>query len=282
MDPSLFLEHLSDTDLAVLARLGGHVSVDDLLARLRSEPSSLEEILGGPSLVAALSGPDEREWLVHASPFLVFAAFTWRLAADLEGTPFVNEWIGPGRRVPMFEVGGLRDFLRSPANRLFLAELLASYTHVSSGSVWTRTRRGWRRRRFSDLDPMRLLELVETVQEQERPPLYRRLGDATLFLTGVFPDYAGRRFLPPIAWQRLRRAVPGADQPGLVGPESASEPVWLLEELGRRSYRMASEDPTDLLAGVAERFRDARRTLNVLTDRYLFPVREEWFQMGSE
>jgi hypothetical protein len=182
----------------------------------------------------------------------------------------------------MFEVGGLRDFLRSPANRLFLAELLASYTHVSSGSVWTRTRRGWRRRRFSDLDPMRLLELVETVQEQERPPLYRRLGDATLFLTGVFPDYAGRRFLPPIAWQRLRRAVPGADQPGLVGPESASEPVWLLEELGRRSYRMASEDPTDLLAGVAERFRDARRTLNVLTDRYLFPVRDEWFQMGSE
>jgi hypothetical protein len=220
--------------------------------------------------------------LVHASPFLVFAAFIWRLAADLEGTPFVNEWIGPGRRVPMFEVGGLRDFLRSPANRLFLAELLASYTHVSSGSVWTRTRRGWRRRRFSDLDPMRLLELVETVQEQERPPLYRRLGDATLFLTGVFPDYAGRRFLPPIAWQRLRRAVPGADQPGLVGPESASEPVWLLEELGRRSYRMASEDPTDLLAGVAERFRDARRTLNVLTDRYLFPVRDEWFQMGSE
>lgn len=282
MDPSLFLEHLSDNDLAVLARLAGYPSIDDLLARLRSDPSALDTILSAPSLVAALSGPDERDWLVHSSPFLVFSAFVWRLAVDLDDTPFVNEWIGPGRRVPMFEVGGLREFLRPPTNRLFLAQLLASYTHVSSGSVWTRTARGWRRRRFSDLDPMRLLELVEAVRESERPPLYRRLGDATLFLTGVFPDYAGRRFLPPIAWQRLRRAVPGADQPGLVGPESASEPVWLLEELGRRSYRMASQAPTDLLAGVAESFRDARRTLNILTDRYLFPVRDEWFPVGGD
>jgi hypothetical protein len=169
-------------------------------------------------------------------------------------------------------------------HRFFLAELLSSYTHVASGSVWMRTPRGWRRRRFSELDPLRLVELLENASDEERALLYRRLGDLTLFLTGVFPDYAGKRFLPPIAWNRLKRAVPGADEPGLTGPESAGEPVWLLEELGRRSYRLAADAALrpgpggrDVLVDMSVGFRDARRSLNVLTDRYLFPMRDQWF-----
>lgn len=287
MDASAVLEHLSDSDLNFLARAGGLRSSEDVILYLRTEPGGLDRLLREPALATALLAGGEQEMLLHASPFLVFAAFTWRLSADLKTAPFVNEWIGPGRRVPMFEVAGLRDFLREPRHRLFLAELLSSYTHVASGSVWTRTPRGWRRRRFSELDPFRLVELLETAPDGERASLYRRLGDLTLFLTGVFPDYAGKRFLPPVAWNRLKRAVPGADEPGLVGPESAAEPVWLLEELGRRSYRLAAdaalwpgEGGRDLLTGVSEGFRDARRSLNVLTDRYLFPIRDHWFPAG--
>jgi len=32
-----------------------------------------------------------------------------------------------------------------------------------------------------------------------------------------------------------------------------------------------------VLATIAEHFSDARRILNVVTDRYLFPLREQWF-----
>ena len=52
-------------------------------------------------------------------------------------------------------------------SRFFFVELLASYTHVVSGSTWTATRRGWRRRRFSELDPVQLAGLLGVVDLQE-------------------------------------------------------------------------------------------------------------------
>ncbi len=64
----------------------------------------------------------------------------------------------------------------------------------------------------------------------------------------------------------------------------------LLEFLGPRFYRCAvacvrayGEPSTGGLAVVneiSERFDDARRILNTVTDQYLFPLRERWFGMG--
>jgi hypothetical protein len=53
--------------------------------------------------------------------------------------------------------------------------------------------------------------------------------------------------------------------------------------LGGRWYRLAprlSPAPSgsvEVLAAIAEHFTDARRILNVVTDTYLFPLRELWF-----
>jgi hypothetical protein len=107
----------------------------------------------------------------------------------------------------VFEVEPLREFLAAPLRRLFLADLLASYTHVVSGALWVKSRRSWRHRRFSELDPAQFAELILSVPPGERLVLYRRLGDLALFLTGVFPDYVERRTLTPIAVERLRRAL---------------------------------------------------------------------------
>lgn len=283
MDASLYIEHFSDADIAFLAGTAGVASVDDLRRLLHANPEILEALL--PDLYGSLFGADA---LLRVSPFLIFAAVVHRAARDLESVHFVQEWIGPGTRVPMFEVDNLRSFVNAPVRRFFLAEVLASYTRVASGTVWTQTPRGWRRRRYSDLDPLRLVELIDSAPEREQGILYRRLGDLTLFLTGVFPDYAGRRFLPPIAGQRLRRAVPDVQLPETRGLGSGSEPVWLLEELGRRSYRMAWQATegwggrkVDLLADVADSFGDARRMLNFLTDQYLFRHREQWFPLAE-
>jgi hypothetical protein len=271
----LYLEHLTDTDLNVLA-----ASADT--PALRTDPQQIEGLLDSPALFRSLFGVPGRDPLLQGSPFLLFAVLVHRAARDLKQASFVEEWVGPRQRVPVFDVGDLRDFGADPFRRFFLAELLSSYTHVASGSVMVQTRRGWRRRRFSELDPLRLVELAELLPEAERPSVYRRLGDLSLFLTGVFPDYAAERLVIERERRQLERALTAAERE----QGERRDGVWLLERLGRRAYRIAqrASDRSTAMAGVlgevSENFAAARRMLNFLTDRYLFPLRQRWFGVG--
>ena len=288
---SRYLEHLSDADLGLLAGLrpgqGPHAVAD-----LHANPASVEGLLSDPAAFdAVFAGQDRDEPFLQASPFLVSALAVHRCSAELRQAAFVPEWLGPRQRVAVFDVAELRSFLDDPSRRLFLAELLASYTHVTSGSVLVQTRRGWRRRRFSELDPLRLASLLDVVPDAERVGVYRRLGDLVLFLTGVFPDHTATRALGPVAEARLLRTA------GLGGAEEAAtadrlhaEPnaislsgtVGLLEALGRRWYRLAATTaplPTaavSVVDQVAGRFDHARRILNLVTERHLFPFRDRW------
>lgn len=222
-----------------------------------------------------------------ASPLRTFGALIARTADDLSALTFVAEWVGPSERVPVFDVASLRDFAGDTDRRIFLAELLASYTHVASGRIWSRTSRGWRKRRYSELDPLWLAELIEAVPDAQRGAVLRRLGDLALFLAGVFPDHVGRHPLEPRHLARITRAIEAHDGPIGVPPVAAGAfregGVRVLEWLGRVCYRLAERrtvgDP-DVLPDVAERIVDGRRFLNLLTDRYLFPLRERWFPLA--
>lgn len=280
MGAAAYLERFSDRDLAFLARAAEGERVD----RLRAEPARIDALLGRSETFEALFGSPEAEPFLLGSPFLVFSVLLARTAAELEGASFIREWVGPRRRVAVFDTEDLRKFVGDAARRLFLAELLASYTHVVSGSMLVRTRRGWSRRRFSELDPVRLAELAEVVPGPQRLAVYRRMGDAALFLTGVFPDHVADRLFRPVQIDRLARLVEEwHEEPGeLAGG------LGLLERLGRQSYRRVAEairEPGVALAGVlgevSERFRQARRVLNVLTDRFLFARRERWFGLDA-
>ena len=270
---SLYLEHLSDSDLALLSRVG------DSHREVRRDPEQLEALIDNPVTFRTLFTAPGRDPLLRGSPFLLFAVLIHRVVRDLGQASFVEEWVGPRQRVPVFDTGSLRDFGADPLRRLFLAQLLASYTKVASGSTLVKTNRGWRRRRFSELDPMRLIELAEMVPEADRPSVYRRLGDLSLFLTGIFPDYAGERLVAERERRHLERALGTADRERSERQDS----VWLLEQLGRRAYRIAQHGAdrraamTRVLAEVSENFASARRVLNFLTDRYLFPMRRQWF-----
>jgi hypothetical protein len=126
---------------------------------------------------------------------------------------------------------------------------------------------------------MRLIELAELVPVAERPSVYRRLGDLTLFLTGVFPDYAAERLVAERERRGLERALSRAEREQAEGRDG----IWLLEQLGRRAYRIARQGAdrsaplAGVLADVTENFAVARRLLNFLTDRYLYPMRRQWF-----
>lgn len=275
-----WLDHLTDSDRQLLRQIAPAAGAGPAAL---AEPAALARVLSHPATFDVVFGKTRPEEPPPASPFLVFAVVVHRGWAELRGARHVDEWVGPRQRLPVLGGDDLRGFLGSDARRFFLAELLASYTRVASGSTWVQTRRGWRRRRFSELDPVRLASLLEVVPAAERPGVYRRLGDLALFLTGVFPDHTELAGLGPGARGRLLRiagmttARPGpADLP--------TDAVALLERLGERWYRVAVRTvPAPLtgsmqvVADVAGRFGLARRSLNYLTDRYLFARRGGFF-----
>jgi hypothetical protein len=279
---NVYLEHLSDGDLTFLRQVledstGEHVSMEALVR----SPDRIESALEDPRLSQRLfEGAENGDVLVHVSLFLVFAAMIHRTAADLSDAVSVSEWLGPHERLPVFDVEGLRSFLAAPERRLFLAELLASYTRVLSGAVRYRAHDRWVRRRVSELDLMGMIELTMLLPEAERPWLYRRLGDLALFLSGVFPDHVATH--PPFSTVDARRlmAVFGDEQ-----GEPVEGVVPFLEQLGRRWYRHALRTSPVItaslrvLADVAREIQPARRVLNVVTERYILPTRGRWFPL---
>jgi hypothetical protein len=123
--------------------------------------------------------------------------------------------------------------------------------------------------------------LLDTVPEAERAGAYRRLGDVALFLTGVFPDYAVAHALGPVSAAQLLRA---AQVPARQHDQLAEAPaIDLFEHLGAQWYRAAwglapaRTARLAVVAEVAERFRQARRVLNHIADRCLFPQGNPWF-----
>jgi hypothetical protein len=236
---------------------------------LLGRPEVFDAIFGERALVSG------RPLLV--SPFLVFAVAVHRAGRDLASMRHVTERIGLRQRVPVFDAPQLAGFLDSHARRLFLAELLASFTRNAAGRYRVHTDRGWRWRRFNELDPVRLAGLLQTAAAAERPGVYRRLGDTALFLAGVFPEYTQDRALSPLDATRLVRMA-GLDIDGDPERLAATPPMELFERLGAQWYHNAWRTARyrtrhlAVVADVAQQFHQARRVLNHITDRYLFPL----------
>jgi hypothetical protein len=291
-----YAEYLTAADLRLLSSAAG-VS-DRAMAGLADDPDFLERLLASPQVFQAVFGAADE--MVLASPFLAFGVAVQRAVADLGAMDYLPERSGLRQRIPVFDTPQLRDFLGSAQRRLFLAELLASFTRVSSGryrvpSNWggrsgsggsggsgasggrTRTRT----RRFSELDPVRMAGLLDVATAQTRPGIYRRLGDVSLFLAGVFPDYSAAHALGPVDVSRLLRSarVPADERDRLA----TAPALDLLEYLGTRWYRAAlATAPVrtarlDVIGEVAGQFHQARRVLNHLADRYLFGAAGQWF-----
>ncbi len=273
-----YAEYLTAADLRLLCDAAG--LSDRAIAAAAGDPALLEGLLADPRVFEAVFGA--RDEVVFVSPFLAFGVAVHRAVADLAGMDYLPERSGARQRIPVFDTPQLRDFLGSAQRRLFLAELLASFTRVASGRYRPAGGRS-RTRRFSELDPVRLAGLLDVAPEESRPGIYRRLGDVSLFLAGVFPDYSARHALGPIDVSRLLRSarVPPGERDGL----SAAPALDLLEYLGARWYRAAlAMAPVrtarlDVVGDVAGRFHQARRVLNHLADCYLFGsgVAGQWF-----
>src|SRR6201996_9542701 len=205
MEVSAYADYLTEADLRLIARAVGASAA--AVAELAGDAAAIEGLLADPRVFSAVFGtvspgspasPAAPEVLVFASPFLAFGVAVHRAVADLAAMDYLPERSGLRQRLPVFDTPELRDFLGSAERRLFLAELLASFTRVASGRYPGKSGGRSRTRRFSELDPVRLAGMLEAVPEESRPGIYRRLGDVSLFLAGVFPDYAAGSALGPL------------------------------------------------------------------------------------
>jgi hypothetical protein len=261
----LSLEHLSDRDLRLISDAAG---IETTRAELRRSPETVHELLASPDLFQGVFG-EQRVVEVGVTPFLVFAALVHQAARDLGATPHFPEWIGTGRRLPVFDSSTLTDLVADAVRRFFLIEFLASFTSVASGTAWVRTARGYRKRRWSELDPVAMSQMVDLLPAPARVAGYRRLGDVALFLSGVFPDHTSRRPLGEMTRARL------ATSAGVDNLEDEGD-MRFLEMIGSGWYERAVESADGAVAGglsylsdMASHFTDARRFLNYLGDRYL-------------
>lgn len=269
--PLLFVERLTSHDLEVLAALDEPApEVDDLRARLQRDPGAIEEKLADPRLYDLIFENTETGMIPGLTPLLAFAVLVHRTMRDLGSASYVPEWVGAGERLPVFDVESLREFIDDITRRFLISEFLSSFTRVASGSVWVRTERGYRRRRYSELDPVGLAEMVESLPSGRRAAGYRRLGDVALFHTGVFPDHTARNPISAMRQARLA-TLAGVDLDDLVGVDY----FQFLEKVGSVCYDRAANEaalPAQLhesLEDMAANFTRARRFLNLLADRYL-------------
>jgi hypothetical protein len=279
-----YLAHLTDADLRELVH-AEEVSAAQAEARtqaLQRAPGLVVDVLDRPAVSARLLnlvGPDAGTSFALISPFLVFAAAVHRIAADLRVSGYAPERTAARLRVPVFDGPQLSEYLNEPVHRLYLAELLASYARSASGVIVTRTSAGPRRRRWNDLDLGRLAMLLGALPEPDRAPVWRRLGDLALFLTGVFPAAVERALAGRLDPVWLARTTGLSAQPS---PDLG--PAELFEWFGASWYRLAARHAATpaamadvpALRDNAEHFHQARRVLNATADRYLFPIGLDW------
>lgn len=269
--PLLFVERLTEHDIEMLASLDDPpASPEELRERLRNDPEVLDGMLAEPRLYELIFESPETGMIARLTPLLAFAVLVQKSMRDLRSASYVPEWVGAGERLPVFDVDSLREFIDDMSRRYLLSEFLSSFTRITSGSVWVRTVHGYRRRRYSELDPVGLAEMVDSLPTGQRPAGYRRLGDVTLFLTGVFPDHTARHPVSGMHRDRLARLA------GVDSEEAFDlDYVQFLEKVGSASYDRAAEasllspDGQRILHDMAANFIPARRFLNYLADRYL-------------
>lgn len=259
---------LCEGDLNVLARLidtDGETLRDELDRR----PWYANDVLRRPDVVEAiLDGSDGEQLLV--SPLLFFAVLVHRSADELGALGWVDDWVGPGCRLPVFDVEPLLEFTDAPGRLLFAANLLVGFTSPADTPVPT-----------DGLDFDELVAWLGVVEPGDRVALLRQLGDLALFQAGVFPDRNGRTAPSPAQVEQLGRSAQMTDDEleHLVDYGSPSPGLDALEALSSAWYRAAAAETSDapvLLRDVANRIRAARRFLNYVTDHYLYRIRPDW------
>ncbi len=217
----------------------------------------------------------KEENFVRISPRLYFEILLRHVKKELETAGHTIEAAGT-HRVAVFDIGEVRNLLSGEDVLLYLADMLNSFTRISSYIISYRVKSGIRRKiRFNDMDLDNLIGMYEYADDEDRFGFLKRIADICLFLPAMFPEYVGYSYRYPHSGQ-LRPSVPG------VFRKDAEE----YEEIGKNFYRLAAEHPFSeglerVLLLLHDGFRAAQKPINYLSQRYLSYNRQELFKLGA-
>lgn len=234
-----------------------------LASLLQHDTQLLDAMLQDDGLFRNLMRDDASVLLV--SPRLLFKVLLVRARRDMENQLYTVE-MRHLQKLVLLDAKQVVELLGQPDICDYLAAMLAAFTRVVSRTVPVRLRDGsWHQIRVNDLDVDSVLRYVAFVDEQQRFPVYRRLADACLFLTGIFPEYISTRPLHQGGTcQRMRLR------------SSLIHDLADHENYGRTFYGLAARHPdagpvglAGLLGRLSEHFELARKPLVYLSERYL-------------
>lgn len=236
---------------------------DRVVDLIHDDEPLLEAMLQDDRLLQQLLA-DEAAF-VSVSPHFFFRVLLLRTRRDLEQELYTVERRHQ-QKVVLFDASQVVDLLQRPAAFDYLADLLASFTRIETTAVPILVRPGvWRRLRVNDLDVDSLLHYAQLLDKDQRFGVHKRIGDACLFLTGLFPEYLA-------AQQRY----PHSGQPRLRLRSSVLQSLEDYETYGRAFYHLAAGDKAaqdqglnQILSLLSEQFILAEKPLAFLAERYL-------------
>jgi hypothetical protein len=255
----------TDEDLRFVAETvgGGRLGPGEVPTVLREREALLDVMLEDERLAHRLLGDEQA--LLRVSPRFVFSVLLRRVIRDLRERPYTLERT-PAETVAVFDAPRVRRFIAEPAIWSYLVSMLASFVHTEYVTLWLRRGEHHIRRRFSTSSLQDMIDLSGLVKEDDAPPVFRRIADIALFQSGIFPDSL-RGIRSGGALSRARAVAPTLEA---------------YEEHGRRFYRLAARPQSGpegrVLEALAEEFPTARKSLELLSDRYLRWTPIRWFQ----
>ncbi|MGC8787998.1 MAG: hypothetical protein ACP5Q1_11295 [Anaerolineae bacterium] len=249
--------------------------VETLLPQRSDKEHLVEVIKDDHDFIEAMLG-DERLFdrmmrdetiLLQVTPKLFFSVLLRQARKDLQQASYTIE-VRSRQKIPVFDTEQVVALLEDRDICEYLAEMLASFTRIESYTWPVRVRRGvWFKYRFNELDVDSLIRLSQSVEEDYRFPLYKRIADVCLFLTGMFSEYIQAGSPTP---ESLRRK----------GKKELEE----YEEEGRQFYKLAAQhegavimDLRQVLDKLAESFTLAEKPLKFLSEQYLHARKHQLF-----
>lgn len=263
--PRLQWERYTEYDLDfVIAAAAPEVKDRQRLKQAIREDEAFRAALIGHEKVLQRMMTDE-EALVRVSPSMYFEVLLRKSNQELHRASHTVERTG-GQKIAVFDAAAAATFLSKQEVLEYLTQMLASFTRVESYAVPVRVRPGvWHKVRYNDTDIDSLIRLCESVAEEQRLRLYKRIADVCLFVLGIFPEHAPFDYRHPGS---------GVLRPLLAGKRRRG--VEEYEEEARRFYKLAGAHPAAQESNMAQVFgllhenlSLAKKPLNFISEHYL-------------
>jgi len=256
--------------------------VETLMPERSDREHVIDAIQGDQRLIEAMLNDDRlfqrlmtgEEILLMVSPWLLFTVLLRRARRDLEQEAFTVEQ-RHRQKVFLFDIDRVIELLEQEPVQDYLAAMLASFTRIKSVTVPVRVRKGvWRKYRANDLNVESLMRYCQALDEEFRFECYKRIADACLFLTGMFPGYIESQYRYPLSRQ-IRPRMKGRLCRNLEDYEAHGRAFY---QLAAEHERAKVEGLEEVLTTLSENFILAEKPLVFLADRYLRFTKHKLFE----